>query len=106
MADWVHIIHKEVIDISKTLIINTPNLLTLKGGNRHEEFAEGDLVLVYLKKERFQEELQKRKIGLCQILKKIGSNAYVVELPEGYNISNIFSISDLSTYFPLDELHV
>lgn len=61
MADWVHIIHKEVIDISKKLIINTPNLLTLKGSNRHEEFAECDLVLVYLKKERFPRGVAKEE---------------------------------------------
>jgi hypothetical protein len=39
-----------------------------------------------------------KKIGPCRVLKKIGANAYEIELPDGIEISLIFNISDLYPY--------
>ncbi|KAL3503994.1 hypothetical protein ACH5RR_033835 [Cinchona calisaya] len=43
-------------------------------------------------------KLHSRNAGPFKILKKISSNAYVLELPEDMSINNIFNIEDLTSY--------
>eukprot|EP01018_Ginkgo_biloba_P031903 Gb_25354 [translate_table: standard] len=69
---------------------------------RHKEFEVGDRVMVYLRKERFSSgtynKLKLKKIGPCRIVRKCGTNAYQVDLPDELDISSIFNISDLYAY--------
>jgi hypothetical protein len=60
------------------------------------------MVLAYLRRERFPKgtyhKLKSRKFGPCNLLKKISTNAYLVELPPDLQISPIFKVSDLYSF--------
>ena len=69
---------------------------------RKLQFKVGDLTLTHLRKERFPRgtynKLKMKKIGPCRIIRKFGTNAYEIELPDGIGISLIFNISYLYPY--------
>ena len=44
-----------------------------------------------------------RSDGPFEILEKIGSNAYEVDLPGEYGVSTTFNVADLSPYYDEDE---
>ena len=76
-------------------------------GRRHIVFQPGDLVWVHLRKERFPEQrknkLSPRGDGPFKVLKRIGDNAYKLELPGDYGVSATFNVADLTPYLALDE---
>lgn len=78
--------------------------------NKHRKFAEfkeGDLVWVHLRKERFPRgqfaKLKPRADGPFKVLKRIGENAYKIELPAEYE--DTFNVSDLSPYYGEESTH-
>nr|CAD1824757.1 unnamed protein product [Ananas comosus var. bracteatus] len=80
-----------------------------KATNKHRKpaaFKEGDLVWVHLCKEHFPQgrhgKLKPRADGPFKVLKRIGENAYKIELPGDYNISATFNVADLSPYYKDD----
>jgi hypothetical protein len=66
------------------------------------QFEVGDLILAHLRKERFPRgtynKVEMKKIGPCKVIRKFGTNAYEIELPDGVGISLIFNIVDLYSY--------
>lgn len=60
------------------------------------------MVLVLLRPERFPPgsftKLHARRAGPFQVTKKVGSNAYVIDLPSDFGISPIFNIEDLTEF--------
>jgi hypothetical protein len=61
-----------------------------------------------VRKERFPQlrknKLMPRAIGPFPILRKFRNNAYEIQLPKEYNISNTFNIGDLTLHTPHQEL--
>ena len=58
--------------------------------------------MIRVRPERFSsgtvKKLQARGAGPFRVLKRVGSNAYVVDLPNDYGISSTFNVSDLVAY--------
>ncbi|KAF9662027.1 hypothetical protein SADUNF_Sadunf18G0010400 [Salix dunnii] len=69
---------------------------------RDRQFNEGDMVLVRLKPERFPPgsftKIHARRAGPFKVIKKMGRNAYVIELPSDFMISPVFNIEDLTAF--------
>ena len=70
------------------------------------EFREGDLVWINLRKERFPRgkfgKLQDRADGPFRVLKRLGDNAYQIELPGDMEVSATFNVADLQPYYAAD----
>ncbi|KAJ4719082.1 RNA-directed DNA polymerase [Melia azedarach] len=52
-----------------------------------------------------QSKLQNRKYGPFRVAKKINDNAYVLQLPNEWNISNTFNVADLFEYYEDEVLY-
>lgn len=65
-------------------------------------FEPGDLVWVYLSKERLPlreyNKLKSKKIGPVEVLERINPNAYRVKLPDHLRTSNVFNVKHLSQF--------
>ena len=99
-AQHVKELHKE---ISKKINMSNETYKHLADSHKRlKEFYEGDYVMVRLKPERFPpgtiRKLHARGAGPFKIVKRIGPNAYVLELPPDIGISSTFNVSDLVEY--------
>ena len=69
---------------------------------REKNYEVGDLVLAFLKRDRFPKreynKMKMKKIGPCRILENFPANAYELEMPTGVGISPIFNVADLYPY--------
>ena len=98
--DRIRQLHEEV---RKT--IEASNAKYKEKADRHrreKQFHVGEKVMVFLQKGRFPRgtyhKLHANKFGPSTVLKRVGPNAYLLEPPEGYNISPIFNVADLYDY--------
>ncbi|PKA46655.1 hypothetical protein AXF42_Ash021271 [Apostasia shenzhenica] len=99
-AEHIRHLHQE---ISKRISLSNEAYKKLADAHKRlQEFSEGDYVMIRVRLERFPsgvvKKLQARGAGPFKILKKLGSNAYVVDLPSDFGISTTFNISDLVAY--------
>ncbi|KAL6567804.1 hypothetical protein OROGR_001472 [Orobanche gracilis] len=66
------------------------------------EFKEDDFVIVRIRLERFPKHSSKklfaRASGPFRIIKRLGDNAYLLDLPLELTISPIFNVGDLTPY--------
>ena len=69
---------------------------------RSEEFNVGDYVMIRIRPEiipkTFLKKLYARVMGPYSIIRKMGSNAYLLDLPNDMDISPIFNVEDLLSY--------
>ena len=65
------------------------------------------MVIVRIKPEHYPKGAYKkfhsRSVCPCKVLKKISSNAYVLDLPNNMGISNVFNVEDLTLYHGYDD---
>jgi hypothetical protein len=73
--------------------------------NKHRKkvlFEPGDLVWIHLRKEHFPKQrkskLMPRGDGPFRVLAKINDNAYKIDIPPSYGVSNTFNVADLLPY--------
>jgi len=77
----------------------------LKANKNHPQlkFKLGDLVWLYLRKERFRStmknKLPTRRYDPYKVVQKVDENAYKLELLDDMNIVTTFNIRDLTPYF-------
>ncbi|BBH03402.1 hypothetical protein Prudu_014267 [Prunus dulcis] len=99
-AEHIRRLHEEVRQ--KISLSTDTYQLAANTHRRSQNFQEGDYVMVRVCPERFPKhsfkKLHARSMGPYRILRKLGANAYLVELPSDVHISPIFNISDLFPY--------
>ncbi|XP_021767609.1 uncharacterized protein LOC110731999 [Chenopodium quinoa] len=108
-AEFMMKIHKEV-----RKNIEKANEIYKKQANKRvknvRSFEVGDLVWIYMRKERFpnqrKNKLMPRAEGPFEIVEKINDNAYKVDLGGKYGVSSTFNVGDLAPYYNDEELRV
>ena len=69
---------------------------------QYKEFNVGDYVMVHIRLQRipktFSKKLYARAMGPYSIIRKMGSNAYLLDLPNDMDISHVFNVEDLLPY--------
>ena len=96
-AQHIHGLHDE---IKKRINMHNESYKTAANTHRrHVDFNIGDYVMIRMSPERFPQGtakmLQACSIGPFKILKRLGPNACVLELPPDMGISPIFNVEDL-----------
>ena len=70
--------------------------------HRSKEFNVGEYVVVCICHERipkmFSKKRYARAMGSYSIIRKLGSNAYLLDLPNDMDISHVFNVEDLLSY--------
>jgi hypothetical protein len=99
-AESMKKIHQQVVENieKKTLQYKTQ----ADKGRKEVVFEPGDWVWLYMRHERFpnqrKSKLSPRGDGPFQVLEKINNNAYKLDLPSEWKISNTFNVVDLSPF--------
>ncbi|KAI9196904.1 hypothetical protein LWI28_027985 [Acer negundo] len=99
-ATHMHDLHTKVR--RQIALSNDNNKLVVDVHRKPLEFGEGDFVMVRICPARFPphsvKKLHARAIGPFRVLKRLGSNAYLLDLLADLTISSVFNVSDLYPY--------
>jgi hypothetical protein len=99
-VSYLQLIHAEVR--RQIALHNDSYKLRVDSHKRHVEFQPGDLVFIHLRPERFSKgsihKLHPRRAGPFKVLKHLGPNAYLLDLPTGVSYNPIFNMEDLTLY--------
>ena len=100
-AKHIHDLHAEIR--RKVSLSNEEYKLAADVHRRSKEFNVGDYVMVRIRPERIQKMFSKKKLyarvmGPYSIIRKMGSNAYLLDLRNDMDISHVFNIEDLLPY--------
>ncbi|PKU75798.1 hypothetical protein MA16_Dca026359 [Dendrobium catenatum] len=98
--DHIKSVQQQVLE--KLRIANVKYKTAADKHRREVVFKEGDMVMAYFRRQRFPVgtfgKLSRKKFGPFRILRKLGTNAYLLDLPNTVGTSPIFNVSDLSLY--------
>ena len=100
---FVQHLHDLHVEINKQLeASNASYKLQADLHKRHVEFKVGDYVMIRIRPERLPpgsvSKLQARSAGHFKILKRVGLNAYIIDLPSHFGYYPIFNVEDLVAY--------
>ena len=99
-AKHIHDLHAKIR--RKISLSNEEYKLVVDVHRRSKEFNVGEYVMVRIRLERipkmFSKKLYARTIGPFSIIRKLGSNAYLLDLPNDMDISHVFNVEDLLPY--------
>ena len=99
-SKYIHDLHAEIR--RKISLSNEEYKLVADVHRRSKEFNVGDYVMVRILPERipkmFSKKLYVRAMGPYSIIRKMGSNAYLLDLPNDMDISPVFNVEDLLPY--------
>ena len=75
---------------------------------REKVFKEGDMIVIYLRKEKIlagsYNILKPKKYGPFKIVKKINDNTYIVDLSSNMAMSKTFNVVDIYDYHQPEQL--
>ena len=99
-AKHIHDLHAKIR--RKISLSNEEYKLAANLHSRSKEFNVCEYVMVRIRLERipkmFSKQLHARAMGPYSIIRKLGSNAYLLDLPNDMDISHVFNIEDLLPY--------
>ena len=99
-AQHIHDLHAEIR--RKIILSNDSYKHSADMRRRAANFEVGNFVMVQLRPERLPKnslkKLHVRAMGPYQILRKLGSNTYILDLPDSIGISPIFNVDDLTLH--------
>ena len=99
-AKYIHDLHAGIRQ--KISLSNEECKLAADVHKRYKEFNVGEYVMVRIRPKRipktFSKKLFARAMGLYSIIRKLRSNAYLLDLPNDKDISPVFNVEDLLPY--------
>ena len=103
IENFVKHIHDLYVEIRRKISLsNEEYKLTVDMHRGFKEFNIGEYVMVHIRLERipklFSKKLYARAMSRYSIIRKLGYNAYLLDLPNDVNISSVFNVEDLLPY--------